>query len=403
MKIQKNSLVVTHPDLMKEWDYTKNKGIDPTTLTHGSNIKVWWKCLKCGHEWQARIYHRARGSGCPKEAMISQESFQEYAVHYFLAKHTEVIHSYKTGKMKMDCFLPHYNIAIEYDGSFFHKNKQKDLTKNKHCRDKNITLYRLREEPLVSLNDSSIDIMCQQNDDSLSNAISILIKILFNQEEKIDISKHRIEIENLREHHWKENSLLEKNPEIAAEWHPTKNGSLRPEYVSYKSNKIALWRCKHGHEWSAKISSRTNGNGCPYCSGLYPIIGKTDLATTHPKLAKEWHPTKNGNLKPTDVLAGCHKKVWWFGECGHEWEARIDSRARGSNCPICSNKKVLVGFNDLATTHPHLAKEWHPTKNDDLKPTDVTAGSDKKVWWINEQRGEWQAKIYNRSKIHLYL
>ena len=87
------------------------------------------------------------------------------------------------------------------------------------------------------------------------------------------------------------------------------------------------------------------------------VKGINDLATTHPELAKEWHPSKNGDLQPIQVSFGSNKKVWWLGECGHEWKATIGSRTgMNSNCPYCINKKVVRGFNDIATTHPDLIK-----------------------------------------------
>lgn len=77
---------------------------------------------------------------------------------------------------------------------------------------------------------------------------------------------------------------------------------------------------------------------------------------TKKTLSKEWHPTKNGQLTPSQVFLNTHKKVWWLGVCRHEWEASITNRtSRHSNCPFCSGKKVLCGYNDLITTHPFCA------------------------------------------------
>jgi hypothetical protein len=89
------------------------------------------------------------------------------------------------------------------------------------------------------------------------------------------------------------------------------------------------------------------------------IKGVNDLATVNPELAKHWHPTKNGNLTPSDVSYGSNVKVWWIGYCGHEWEATIKDRSAGNDCPYCAGKKVLIGFNDLGTKYPEIAKEWH--------------------------------------------
>lgn len=144
--------------------------------------------------------------------------------------------------------------------------------------------------------------------------------------------------------------------------------------------------------------------------------GYNDLATRKPDLAAQWHPTKNGNLTPYDVAAGSDKKVWWLlpyddpitgNHFDFEWEARIDHRKNGRGCPFLKGKAVWVGFNDLATLRPDLAAEWHPENNGDLKPTDFTVGSNKKVWWkatyfnpvTNEwSTHEWEAEINHRSQ-----
>ncbi len=96
-----------------------------------------------------------------------------------------------------------------------------------------------------------------------------------------------------------------------------------------------------------------------------------------PNLVKEWHPTKNGNLKPRDVTPGSGKKVWWICEAGHEWEAFIYSRSRGSGCRFC-NKRTKTDNNRPALSIQSLIKEWHPTKNSTLNPRDVTSVYGKK-------------------------
>ena len=193
------------------------------------------------------------------------------------------------------------------------------------------------------------------------------------------------------------NDLATTHPELVAEWHPIKNGDLKPCDVLPGSPKKAWWLGSCGHEWEAAINARAMGSGCPYCCNRKLLVGFNDLATTHPKLAAQWHPTKNGDLKPTEVTASSVNKIWWLGSCGHVWEARIKSRAEGRGCLYCAGRKVLVGFNDLATKRPDLAAEWHPTKNGDLKPEDVTYGSGKKVWWLGSCGHEWEAAINRRA------
>lgn len=196
------------------------------------------------------------------------------------------------------------------------------------------------------------------------------------------------------------NDLWTTHPDLALEWHPTKNGNLRPEQVTAACGKKIWWLGGCGHEWDTYIYNRKKGHGCPYCSGREVLAGFNDLATTNPGLAKEWHPTKNLPLTPDCVAEGSHKKVWWLCDEGHDWEAEVKSRSNNHGCPYCSNQKILAGYNDLSTTHPQLAGEWHPSKNRKLLPTDVGTGSTKRVWWQCAKGHEWNVKVVSRTSLN---
>ena len=194
------------------------------------------------------------------------------------------------------------------------------------------------------------------------------------------------------------NSIDKTFPEVSKEWDYEKNGDLKPTDVSKGSDKKVWWKCKKGHTWEARVSSRcVGGRGCPYCSGLKVWAGYNDLATTNPELLEEWNFDKNIDIKPTQVSSGSDKKVWWKCKEGHEWQAKIKNRKDKKGCPYCANKKVVAGENDLATTHSELVKEWDFDKNIDIKPTDVTYGSERKVWWKCECGHSWQATINKRT------
>ena len=122
------------------------------------------------------------------------------------------------------------------------------------------------------------------------------------------------------------------------------------------------------------------------------------MQTANPTLAKEWNYEKNNALTHTDVTTGSNKKVWWKCKNGHEWQAYICHRNKGSGCPYCSGKKVLKGYNDLQTVSPSLAEEWNYEKNNELSPADVTQNSNKRVWWKCSEGHEWEATINNRSR-----
>lgn len=193
-------------------------------------------------------------------------------------------------------------------------------------------------------------------------------------------------------------SLAWLRPDIAATWHPTRNGSLTPADVVPGSSKRAWWHCGQ-HEWRTPVQIRLRGSGCPYCTNR-KVSSMNSMRATHPHLAREFHTSRNGDLTPDDIVAGTGRRLWWVCSLGHEWQATGDSRAnRRSGCPVCINQKVLAGYNDLATTHPQIAAEWHPTKNGDLLPLDVVGGSNKRVWSLCERGHEWRAAISKRTSM----
>ncbi|MBR5969985.1 MAG: zinc-ribbon domain-containing protein [Lachnospiraceae bacterium] len=120
------------------------------------------------------------------------------------------------------------------------------------------------------------------------------------------------------------------------------------------------------------------------------------LAEASPALCEEWSE-KNEPLTPKDVTSGSGRKVWWKGACGHEWEAAVKSRTRGHGCPYCTGRVCAPGRNDLATTHPELAKEWSK-KNGSLTPDQVAYGTNKIVWWKGPCGHEWKQMVKSRSR-----
>ena len=195
-----------------------------------------------------------------------------------------------------------------------------------------------------------------------------------------------------------ETDLLSRYPDVAARWHPTKNGSLRPDQVMPYTHKRCWWQCERGHEWQVAPTALIQGCGCPYCAGKKAVPGETDLVTLRPDLAAQWHPEKNGKLSPENISPGSDKKVWWQCERGHAYQSCVSSRADGTGCPYCAGKKAWPGFNDLGTLFPDLAQQWHSTLNGTLTPCDVTKGSHKAVWWECSEGHVWKAVVFSRTR-----
>ena len=182
------------------------------------------------------------------------------------------------------------------------------------------------------------------------------------------------------------NDLATTHPSIAEEalgWDP--------KTVTNVSTKVFTWRGKCGHEWSMNINQRTQrGYGCIICRGFSVSVGFNDLVTTHPEIAKD-----ADGWDPRTVVAGSHKILLWRCEFDHSYKARVNNRtsSRKSKCPVCNNKKVLVGFNDLETTQPKIAKEA-----DGWDPKTVTSGSSRKVKWKCKFEHTWEGSVASRTQ-----
>jgi len=179
------------------------------------------------------------------------------------------------------------------------------------------------------------------------------------------------------------NDLQTTHPEIATQafgWNPTQ--------VIAGSEKRLNWNCKLNHIWKASPVSRTRmGTGCPFCAGQKALAGFNDLSTTHPEIAAQAF-----NWDPTTLTKGSDLKKAWKCSQGHTWQAVISSRSQGINCPICAGQQVLIGYNDLATSHPLVA-----IQADGWNPNSVTRGANQKKKWKCELGHRWIATVRNRT------
>ncbi|MFD1445783.1 zinc-ribbon domain-containing protein [Oceanobacillus profundus] len=423
---EEHNLAIANPILASEWQYQKNAPLTPEGVTPSSNKLVWWKCAQCNHEWQSSINNRNGkkiNRGCPKCISGYQTSFPEQAIIFYLNDiFPDLVNTYVLPfskiRMTVDIFIPSLQLAIEYDGEYAHKEKEeRDLRKNVLLIDNDIKLIRIREPILPLLDENGIKILYRSDSSSYRSLESIIRDIaeyIFKnfalsdeQERKLDrLSSINIEADSFiieeQVRMVKEGGSLEHtNPMISKQWHPTLNGNMKPFHYTKNSHKKVWWLCDKAHEYQSRISDKSEE--CLVCSNKI-VQASNCLATTHPKLAKEWHPTKNGDLTPYDVVAGTGKLVWWkCAVCSHEWRTSVAKRrgsikVAGTGCPACSNK-IISNTNCLAVTSPNVAKEWHPTKNGNLTPYDVTSGSDRRAWWLCQTCDhEWDSPIYHRKK-----
>lgn len=396
-----NDLNIKFPDIAKQWNYEKNGDLKPTQVTYGSGKKVWWKC-NYGHEWEASINNRTMGKNCPHCAKDTQTSFPEQAIYYYAKKvFNDVINRYKD-KYEIDIFIKDINVGIEYDGRFFHssnKSKNTEIAKEEYFNNKGIKIFRIKEITKNVPNEKNNYYLYYEYDNgiNLTNVLKKLFNKLKTDFKDIDVTRDYIEIQEQYISSVKANSILNSNPELCKEWNYKKNKNIKPDMISYSSAKKVWWTCPVcNNDYMASVYSRYNGTNCPYCTNKILINGTNDLVTTNPDLAKEWNYKKN-NKKPTEVFAGGKDKVWWIcSKCGYEWQAALFARNNGAGCPVCTNRVLVSGKNDLATTNPDLLKEWDYDKNDIL-PTEVVAGSRSIVWWKCKKNHSYSSRLVDKK------
>ena len=409
-------LETNDPFLAGEWLIEKNLPLTPSTISWKSNKKVWWQCSSCGNKWEANVVNRANGRGCPKCYSRNQTSFPEQAIFYYISKnYPDAINRFKTTfleGMELDIYIPSKKIAVEYDGVAWHTSSRSQKRENKKyliCKDKDILLIRVKEK--IEDEHKNCDILITTNYNYLDfkelDRVINQLSMYLNINSDIDSKRDKIIIQQQFLLKKKNNSVLHIYPDIASTWNTSKNGTLTPDMFSPGSTNHVWWKCPDcGHEWLARIDHRCSTSGCPNCStsnmsktrNKNYIKKNGSLADNYPQVAIEWHPTKNKELNPCDVLSSSNQKVWWKGKCGHEWQAVIVSRTRiGAGCPICSGRQILTGYNDLATTNPKLIEEWDYEKND-INPTKTSPNSHKKAWWKCKYGHSWEAQIKSRNQ-----
>jgi hypothetical protein len=375
-KLERTSLGVLFPAVAREWHPTKNGSLEPNQVAAGSKKYAWWVCRKePTHVWEASIGNRtARKSGCPYCAGCKADSFNSLA------------------SLRPD-------IAAEW-----HPSLNKDLT----------------PDQVVCGSDKKVWWLCKRTG-------------LHEWQMPIDRRTSRGQGCTVCRRVTTNNSLETKFPEIAAQWHPTKNEHLfpkwdpktaklaphriqknrrkRPSDVAAFSKQYAWWQCPNSslHVWYERVCNRTSKRqGCPFCAG-FRIAEDNNLAAKFPALAKLWHPSRNLPLMPDKVTSGTAKVVWWrcFRSAKHVWQVGINKivhayRNGHTGCPFCKGRRAGPD-NSLAVKHPELAELWHPTRNA-LSPAEVTPGSGKSAWWQCKKSSEhiWRATIANVTRAQKY-
>ena len=381
--IGSNDLKSQFPELARESD-----GWDPETVSVGTHKKLPWKCSK-GHSWVASVADRVKGTGCPfcsNNRLL--EGFNDLAtVEPEIASEADgwdpkKVKSGSTRKLSWKCKKGHKWDALVYsrtgttrtgcpycwgrlvtEGETDLATKFPEIAAEAHGWD---------PRKVSSGSRSKAEFKCSKGHVYKTQISSR------TRGRGCPVCANKLIVPGI-------NDLATTHPEVALEangWDPTK--------VVAGNNRYFEWRCSLGHEWTATLNHRTGRNqGCPFCSGARITVGKNDFKTLHPELADEADGWDTQDFSP-----GSNKRLAWKCKFGHKWNATIAARTGklSTGCPVCSNAKVLSGFNDLLTKFPELASEA-----DGWDPSEIGAGSNKKLAWKCPLSHKWMANVSSRT------
>ena len=388
------SVVEAAANLLPEWDYVKNSKLPDETASRSTD-RVWWVCAR-QHSWQASVANRTkRGDGCP----TCSGRLAELGVNDLKTVMPELADSWHP-TLNGDVYPTSLKTGSSFDAWWLcpngHEFQCRVSSRAKGvgcdtCR-KILKVETLRQR-LSSR--GQIHTLVSQLDPVL-NSSSDIDNVFENTEIKywwVCGNDHtfqstwpdRVETTGIKQCpvcKSKNAAWLKLDPErqavLASEFDTAKNS-----YVNIADTKPAKkywWLCSNGHSYNAQFRSRVVGSNCGICANQRVLSGFNDMATTHPELASQFDRDRNG-VGPEEVIAGTGKPFWWICNKGHSVQATGDKR-KNHGCGVCSNKSVLKGYNDLATTHPHLAAEFDLERNVGMSPETIVAGHTKKLFWI---------------------
>ena len=403
----------TFPDVAAQWNHDKNT-TPLDKVTRASQKKYWWICSK-GHSWEATPKNRTtRGSGCPY--CSGRKATNETSIKVTFPQFYDAMMRFGDQEVKPTSLKKTSRKIVHLECAHGH-TWMSSPHKSHGLSDESLCPYCSNREVLTGYNDLETLFPhvaalwdTQRNQQAADNTLVTYIHEGSKQNWICDkghmwndyisaMIKHPVcPVCTNRKIIIGINDISVYNPRLYQELHKKHKNAKELSTIFPNSSKKLTWICPQGHgEYQQAMSKRTAGSGCPVCAGNTCVSGVNDCATLFPKLAQEWDYVKNGDISPTDVSAkNAQKKYWWLCPQGHSYDMSPSHRAVGLNCPYCSGRRVLKGFNDLLSKFPDVAAEWDYIKNN-KNPDEVTSKSGYKAWWVCEKGHSWRTSIDHRT------
>jgi len=397
--LPERSLAVVAPQAAAQLHPTRNGPLDARTVSAGSGARLWWQC-PAGHDWPAEVKSRTRGTGCPtcprdKPTTSLIAGYPELTEQWDAPTNGELTDAVTSGSAR----------RVGWRCSHGHRWAARISSRTGGAGCPYCAGHRATPETSVAARYPQLlaEWACDLNGDLdpatvlPGSARRVWWRCPIGSDHVWQVSvRHRVSHASgcpfcTGTRATPQTSLAADCPALAADWDPTRNGTLSPSAVRPSSGRYAWWRCPAGHSWKARIDQRSRRHtGCPVCVPRRKH-GKL-LVATRPDLTAQWsHPLNGGG--PGTLTTGSYVQAWWRcpTEPTHLWQARIVDRDHGhTDCPYWAHQRPTP-TTCLAAAAPQLLPDWHRTRNGNLSPTDVLPRSAKVVWWQCPDGHEWAA------------
>ena len=396
------SLAGRFPELAGELDLIRNQGLDPWALAPSSGRRVWWQGCAQGHPgWLASPRGRVRGAGCPYCAGVLPLPERSLQAHPELVARLDPERNGALNPLRIAARGPRRLWWRCEHGHSWQAPVARVLNGAgcPYCRGPRVTVERslaahpallaeldperngeLDPTQVAARGDRRLWWRCPEG-----HVWQAMVKSRVRSGTGCPVCAPRGRTGVL---------LAERSPDLVREWVDALNGGP-PDAVTAGSDRKAWWRCRSNpaHLWRASVRNRVRqGSGCPFCAHQR-VAPETSLAAVRPDLVAEWHPERNLELSPTDVLPHAHREVWWRCGAGHSWRARLTARARGDGCPECAAERRSTGYaQDRSRLEP--LRRWAAEHGaPPSEPAWTAAGRRPTVRTLARHYGSWNAAL----------
>ena len=413
------NVIAKFPHMVKQWHFEKNVGVDINLTSANSSQMVWWRCKKCNYEWKAKISSRHASKGlcpCCEVRIVVQEGatdlftlFPSFKEEYDFEKNKDI----DSKRLSVTTSTPVWwkcKYGHEWQVSPSARIKNRDgkfqFSNCPYCirRKRNKSFAEefpdLAELYLRNKNKYSFDDVenikrtdsywwhCPECDSDFESYLSAMIRSRKTASRGCSYcSGKKVK---------REKSFAVLHPDVMDEYDP--QNSINPYEITEKSDKKVNWICRNNpeHKWKASFKQRASGTGnCSECRGWH--YSKM-LWQERPDLEQYFETDKN--KRPFNSYSfKSNNKIWWKCEKNHSFDIEVYNMTdkEAFTCPICSNKRLATGINDLASQFPKLAAEFDCERNN-ITPDQVIQNSITEYYWqCNEKGHEFMRSPYHRT------